>query len=395
MSLASWIGGTRAAAAREARQMLRNRQLLFFCFILPLGWVLVVWGLLGDGVMQKVPVALVDQDRSSQSREILRAIGAARAVHFIRFEEPTPALDAMKAGDVYGVLLVPAGYGRNELKGEGGTLVLWLDENRYAVAGVLNTEISGALQAEKMDAAKLEFMRLGLAPTQAARATSIVHDEFVALGNLQTSFLVFLGSTLIPGLIMIAAMFGFVTAFLREAWHHSFADWIKCSGGRIGAAVCGKLLPWFAGYAMLFLFYLALFAGYGGNAASGSLWAWIALGLACLAAFAGSAIVVAAIAPTWRMALVISAGYAGPALPFSGFSMPLDSMSLAVAAFGRCLPLTWYIQGQSQAWTLGADFGQMVTPFAGLTCLIIVTWSAGLPLMRWSANRHARKGAGA
>lgn len=60
------------------------------------------------------------------------------------------------------------------------------------------------------------------------------------------------------------------------------------------------------------------------------------------------------IAPNWRFALVVTSGYAAPALPFTGFSMPLDSMSEMARMFCKCLPLTWFIEGQTQQWTLGA-----------------------------------------
>lgn len=389
--MSHWFLAVGAVAQRELTGIAHNRQLIFFCFILPILWLLVVWGLLGDGVMQHVPVALVDQDHSPQSRAALRAIAACRAVRFVPFQEPDAALGAMRGGEVYGVLLVPAGYGHRELQGSGGTLALWLDENRYAVAGVLASEITSAVRSLTAAKTSLQVLRLGASPTEARRLLNVVHDEFYVLGNLQTSFLAFLGSTLMPGLIMIGAMFAFVTAFLREWWHNSFGQWIVAARGHTGAAICGKLLPYYLGYAFIFLFYLALFLGASGNRAAGSLLLWLALGLACLAAFAGAAIVVAAIAPTWRMALVISAGYAAPALPFSGFSMPLDSMAFAVAAFGRCLPLTWYIQGQTQAWTLGADLAAMGTAFGGLACIAIATWIAGWQLMRLSANRHARR----
>lgn len=391
MTPAGWIKAVFACADRETRQMLRNRQLIFFCFFMPLFWILVVWGLLGDGVMEHLPVALVDQDKSPQSRAVIQAISACRAVRFVPFDEPDQALNDVKKGSAYGVLLIPAGYARHELSGKGGTLTLWLDENRYAAAGVLESEITGAMQAMKTEKTRISAMRIGASPAQASRLVSIVHDELNVLGNLQTSFLAFLGSTLIPSLIMIGAMFTFVTAFLRESWHNSFRDWILASGGNCGAAILGKLLPYYAGYAFILLFYLALFTESGGNLVTGSLTAWFGLGLACLAAFAGVAIIVSAIAPTWRMALVISAGYAAPALPFTGFSMPLDSMGFAVAAFGRCLPLTWYIQGQSQAWTLGATLSDMATPFGGLACITIIAWTLGLPLMRLTANKQARQ----
>ncbi len=380
-----------AVLNRELRQMAASPQLLIFCFLVPLLWMLLIWALLGQGLIQKVPVALTDQDQSLQSREAIRALQACRAIDFINFESPAQALSSLRAGSVYAFFLIPSGYARDELGGKGGTIVAWLDENRYAVAGVLEAQASAALQALNNAALSAQIMDAGASPAQAARILNAVHADFYVLGNVETSFLAFLGSTLMPSLLMLGAMFAFVTAFLRELWHHSIQDWLLCADNRLLPALLGKLLPYYIAYALIFLFYLALFSGEGQFNAAGSLWIWYALGLACLACFAASAILVAAIAPTWRMALVLSAGYAAPALPFSGFSMPLDSMGHMVAIFGRCLPLTWYIQGQSQQWTLGANLADMGSSFGGLASIFIITISAALPLFRWSFNLRAAR----
>ena len=43
--------------------------------------------------------------------------------------------------------------------------------------------------------------------------------------------------------------------------------------------------------------------------------------------------------------------------------MPLDSMSEMARMFCKCLPLTWFIQGQTQQWTLGAKIWEMGSTF--------------------------------
>lgn len=391
MSPGKWLAAFNNVLWRELHQMAQSHQLIIFCFLVPLFWILVVWGLLGQGLVQKVPVALTDQDQSAKSREAIRALEACRAINFIYFSSPDRALSAMRSGFVYAFFLIPAGYERDKLKGQGGTVVAWLDENRYAVAGVLEAQASAAIQALNNSALDVKIMETGASPAEAERMLDLVHADFYPLGNVETSFLGFLGSTLIPSLIMIGAMFSFVTAFLRELWNKSVNSWLECADNRLIPALLGKLLPYYLAYTLIFIFYLALFIGEGQFSLTGSFWIWLALGMACLACFASSAILVAAVAPTWRMALVISAGYAAPALPFSGFSMPLDSMGHAVAIFGRFLPLTWYIQGQSQQWTLGASLADMGNAFGGLGALFILTIFVALPLFRFSFNRKARK----
>lgn len=392
MKRGSWLLAFTRVFRREINGIYNNTQLVIFCFYAPALWLLVVWALLGQGVVTHVPVAFIDNDNSPLSRETARALASCRAVKLISYMEPERALADMRAGAVYGVALIPAGYAREKMSGRGSSLVLWLDENRYAAATMLRAAINSALQSLDDENTMRLALQTGAGPADARRIIAAVHSDFYSLGNMEGSFLAFLGSTLLPGLIMIGAMLTFVTAFLRELWHSSIKEWLDAAKGRVTAAVAGKLLPYYAVYSIIFIFYIALFSGEGGFNFTGSLITWIALGMGCLADFAAMAVVVAAISPTWRMALVISAGYAAPALPFTGFSMPLDSMGAGAAMFARCLPLTWYIQGQSQEWTLGASLSSMGDTFAGMTCLFILTICVGLPLLRWKCDSHiARK----
>lgn len=378
---------------REVVGICHNTQLIIFCFIMPVFWLLVVWGLLGNGVITHAPIALVDQDNSPASRKVIAHLSACRAIKFERYLEPDSALSSMRRGDTYAVLLIPAGYARNIERGN--TMVLWLDENRYAVAGTVLSEITTALDALATAHAAKDALETGATPAEARRLVSIVHPDMDALGNEQQSFLAFLGSNLMPSLIMIGAMFSFVTAFLRELWHSSIAEWFACANWRIVPAIIGKLLPYFAIYVAIYLFYLFLFSGSGGFRITGNYWAMIALGCACLADFAAAAIVVAAVSPTWRMALVFSAGYAAPALPFTGFSMPLDSMSHAVALFGRCLPLTWYVQGQAEEWTLAAPISALHSALGGLAVIFIVLLCIGIPTLRLTWGLREKREAAA
>lgn len=387
----SWLRAFANTFQRELMGIYNNAQLVIFCFYVPVIWLLVVWALLGQGVITHAPVAFIDNDNTPMSRQVARALDACRAVRLVSYNEPAEALGAMRAGAVYGVILIPAGYARGKISVQGSSLVFWVDENRYAVATMLRAQAQAALQA--LDDAELveTAYRTGASPEQARRIVNAAHSDFYSLGNMEGSFLAFLGSTLLPSLIMLGAMFAFVTAFLRELWHSSINAWLACANNSLTAAVAGKLMPYYTVYALIFLFYMALFSGEGGFNITGSLWIWLALGLGCLADFAAVAIIVAALAPTWRMALVMSAGYAAPALPFTGFSIPLDSMGAAVAIFARCLPLTWYIQGQSQEWALGTSIYGLGNTFGGIACLFIIPLCLGLPLLGWSFRKRARK----
>ena len=103
-----------------------------------------------------------------------------------------------------------------------------------------------------------------------------------------------------------------------------------------------------------------------------------------------SGILIVGIAPNWRFALVVTSGYAAPALPFTGFSMPLDSMSEMARMFCKCLPLTWFIQGQTQQWTLGAKIWEMGSTFTAFALLALIPLVV-LPIFRWKYRKFAKQ----
>lgn len=374
---------------RECVLWAANPREVFFCDIMPIVWILIVWGLLGDGIMTKVPIGLVDEDRSSMSREVIRALDSARSLGLESYENSISALAAMRQGEIYGVVVIPFGYMRDKLSNTGSSVVLYTDENRYAVGGTFEEAVSGVMSALN-DAQMAEaLLKTGTGETGANRILNLVHTDFYRLSNMGSSFLIFLSSTLIPALISIGATFAFISAILREIWDKSVLDWKISANGSFSAGLVGKLTPHFVYYCLIFLFYIALFSGQGSFAPAGSILLWFLCGAATLGAFAAMCVLITAFSPTWRLAMVIAVGYVAPELPFSGFSIPLDSMDSGVRFFSDFLPMTWYIRGQSQVWSLGASIDQTGVTFLALALLFIVPLIIGLPFFKRKFSRIA------
>lgn len=387
-----WLDGAAQAARREVRELAGSPAEIVFCLFFPVMWLLVVWGLLGEGVMTRLPTGFVDNDNTSVSRAIGRALNASRAVALVSHTGLEPAMRAMRQGSLYGIVTIPPGYTRDMLSGRGSSVSLYLDETRFAVAATLQLEVSSVISALGQERTFNTALRTGNGVAGAKRLVNVVHSSFFAIGNQQGSFLAFLGGALMPGVVMLGAMLGFVTSLVREDWRGAHAAWLAAAGGLPSAAVAGKLAPHYCLYCLVFLFYMALFAGQGGFAPAGSLVVWFCLGAACIAVFSAMAILVCALAPNWRTALVIASGYAAPALPFTGFSIPLDSMTEYVRAFSLFLPITWLVEGQAQQWTLNAGLSGMGPTFAALGALFLAPLAPGLCLFARKLRKTAAKG---
>ena len=89
-----------------------------------------------------------------------------------------------------------------------------------------------------------------------------------------------MGSNLLPGVIMLAAILSFVTSIVRENYQFRINDWFDTAQGSVTAALFGKLLPHFFFYCLVVAAYIALFAGFWGFAPAGSLFIWFICGAA-------------------------------------------------------------------------------------------------------------------
>ncbi len=56
----AWLNAVTRTTFREIKCLVKNPGEVLVTFVFPLVWMLVVWGLLGKGVIEQVPVAMVD-----------------------------------------------------------------------------------------------------------------------------------------------------------------------------------------------------------------------------------------------------------------------------------------------------------------------------------------------
>ncbi len=91
---------------------------------------------------QKLPLLVVDQARSDLSRQLMRMIDATEGVRIAAVTDSSQlALESMKSGDSYAVLIIPSDFSRNILRSGKTILPLYCDANyllsyRLAFTGV-------------------------------------------------------------------------------------------------------------------------------------------------------------------------------------------------------------------------------------------------------------------
>ena len=97
---------------QEIKQVFRDEGVLIFCIIVPLVYPLLYSWIYNNEVVHEVPVVIVDQSHSQQSRQFIRMVDASPDVRVLSYAEDLDDAQSLVSRQVAkGVYLIPADFG--------------------------------------------------------------------------------------------------------------------------------------------------------------------------------------------------------------------------------------------------------------------------------------------
>jgi ABC-2 type transport system permease protein len=325
-------------------------------------------------IVQRVPVAVVDQDRSAMSRQLTRFAMAHPSLHVVAVTPELPvAQDLLWSNQVMGVLIIPEGLQTDVLAGRaahaqvaGNGLYLML--NKAALNGL--AEVVGTVSAG------IELKRLGAATPstiQAGQQRSPIVFEAVPLFNVTEGY----GAYVVPGvatlIVQQTLLIGMTMLFGTWYQRKSF----PLAGRRTVGGYAGMLLA-FASVALLnccyFFGFVFWFQDYprGGN--FGGLLLLLLLFSLAVAAFG---MLLGMLFRTRERGTQLMIATSMPILFLAGLTWPVSSMPIVLQWLRWLLPSTAGIQGFIALNQLGASLYEIRHEVAGLLALLIACVALG------------------
>jgi ABC-2 type transport system permease protein len=321
--------------------------------------------------LRKVPIAVVDQDRTQTSRELARLVDATPDVSVAKVLLDVPSAQReIYAREIFGILLIPQYFERELLHGRASPVALYADASYF----LMYQRMSGAVTAvSRTMGTNFEITRLiglGVDPPVAAAATDPMPFIPVPLFNpqggyatyvLPAAFVLLLQQTLLIGVGLLGTLPGAETVAPRRA-RRRFGDTLYESI----SVVAGKLLAYLTVEALIVSVYLIGLPYLYGIPRLGSVPTILAIALPFTLAVGALGLLVAA---ALRNPLAVQLVFAAIGLPFfflAGFAWPTEAMPLAVQWLAKLLPSTLAIDGLVDVAQLGASLSDVRGEFAGL-----------------------------
>jgi ABC-2 type transport system permease protein len=323
---------------KESIHIVRDRRTLALSFVLPIVMLLLL-GYAANTEVRNVSMAVVDQDRSGASRELLdafRATGYFRIDHHVASEAEIERLIA--TGEARVGLIIPPRYGQLLAAGETAQVAVVLDGSDPVVA---QTALASAVLTGQAQATEIQVERLAARGQAAAFAPPVeVRTQVWYNPDLVSAYY------MVPALIGIILLFQSIlltsTAIVRERERGTIEQLIV-TPIRSGELIVGKIAPYVAIAFFNMIEVLIVGALLFRVPITGSVPLLLALAALFLTTTLGIGLLISTVAGTQQEAMITALFYALPNIFLSGFFFPLEAMPEVLQVISHAFPLRYFL----------------------------------------------------
>ena len=377
----------RAVLSREWADLLTSPLAQAQLLWLPVAVIALLWAVFARGTATALPLAVVDLDQSSASRQLVRSLDAAPGLA-VSLRTPTlvDAQSAVRRGDVEGIVLIPADFRRQLKHGEAGEVTASFNAQFLLTGNTLSRELQTVVLTFSAQVSALSRLARGDGKAAVAINLQPISARRDSLHNPYLNYVPFLVAGLAAAVVQMFAMLGAVRVVGRELRDGTAGAWLAAGGGCIATAVTGKLVAPTVSSVLIGAAFLGGLHGWLGWPMPGS-WAVLLGALVLMVlAYEGLGLLVLGLTANYRFASSVAAFVTAPALAFAGLTFPLGNMPAAAEAWGRALPLTAFVRVQIEQAGHGGPPSESWPDLALLAGVALVSLVGALPLLRWRAR---------
>ena len=332
-------------AKRELLQLFNNKTTFVFAVVLPFVSILFFNTLLSEGVARNLPVAIIDLDHSSISRNIISQLDSSPDLEVGFFPiSQQKGEELIRLGKVYGVITIPQNFEVNLKKGKQVTIINQYNSNLLLAGGleykafrkVIGT-ISAGINIEKQ-------RKQGISTQQAIVNFQPLTTNNHVLSNPFTNYSYYLNTGFLAMFFQIFVILTTVYCFGSDLKYNKGNKLLSIANGNLASIIAGKVLPytlWFmlVGVIMLISMYVWQDFPFHGNKIA------VLVGLLLLIiANQSFALFIIAISNSFREALTIASGFSVVSLSFSGITFPIFGMPKIMQWLSQIFPFTHFFE---------------------------------------------------
>lgn len=341
--------------------------LILFCFLVPLFYPLLYTFIYTNETVREVPMAVVDECHSQESREFCRKVDATAEAEILFYTDMAQAEELMKREKVYGIMRIPASFSRNLARGEQTNVALYSDmrcmlyyKSMLVAASMVSLDMNRNIKVSR-------YLR-GSTDAQEAVLGTPVTNSYVPFYNPQSGF----ASFLIPAvLMMIIQQLLFLTIgssmgkFREEnrgcaiPAHNFRYRWPSC-------IVLGKTFFYFPAFLLIAIYMYAVITPGFSLISLGSYVTFLTFVTPYILSCIFLGITLSTFIHRAEDSMLLFVFSTLPLLFISGISWPVAALPDVWRYFSYLVPSTFGMHGYERIMSMGAHLNEVAFEFKGL-----------------------------
>lgn len=378
---------------QEFRTTFRDQGVLIFFVLVPLVYPLIYSFIYTNETIREVPTVVVDNSRSSLSREYLRKVDASPetsiVAHCADMEEAKLMLKDRKA---YGIIYIPAHFSDDIARGKQTQVSIFCDMSGllyYKALLTANTNVSLAMNTD------IKMKRAGNTTARQDEITAYpIEYEDVAIFNPTNGFAAFLIPAVLILIIQQTLLLGIGLSAGTAREQNRFKDLVPINRHYNGTLriVMGKGLSYFMVYSLVAVYILCVVPrlfSLNQIAIPGVLTLFALPYLAACIFFAMTASIAIRNRETCMLLFVFTSV---PLLFLSGISWPGAAMPEFWRYFSYIFPSTFGINGYVRINSMGATLNEVSFEYQALWIQTGIYFLTTCLVYRWQIIQSRKKG---
>lgn len=350
---------------RSLSAVVKDRNVLLLVIVAPIVYSIYYPFPYSSQVVREIPVAVVDLDRSSMSRQLVRYADASPDIKVIGVvNDPAQLRQAMSDGDIEGGMIIPREFRRNALRGETAKIIVlgngaYFMFNRGEMIG-----FSGAAQTLSKDIELKYELASSVSRAQTDERSEPVRLELRAASNPSGGYATYVVPAVAVVVMQQTLLLGI--CMLIGTWRESGAPFdMKFRRNRLALVFAAATIC-----LINTLYYIGIVYWWEDYPHLGDLRDLLpVIVVYCVTAAAWSVAIGSFI--RYRVQAVLHlVPTSMPIIFLAGFSWPLESIPAPLVALGMLIPSTAGVQAFLNVDQMGASFIQVLPQVLSLVLLL-------------------------
>ncbi len=367
-------------ARRECGLMWNDSRIRSVVFIAPFLYAAIFCLVYINHTVYDMPIAVLQQDRSEAAYKLVRMLdSSSRLVVAEQATSMEDVRDLMLSGKVDAAVVIPSDFARDLKRGHDTVVPAFVNASSMVGANIGGKAINEVVQTFSAGVEILKRMKAGERLASAKETFMPVKLDLRPMFNPSFNYSNFMVPGLLMAILQQVILLGVALSWTGEFERKTVGEVTKISISPL-TVLLGKLAPYVGLNFLVALFYLHVLFPLNDIPMEGNWFITIPFTLIFIVTITTWGMWMSALCKTRLFATQVLMFLAMPSFVLSGFTWPAKAMPIVIQWFGKCLPLTYFVNSFRNIYLAAAPFQYIAADFAmlcGFTVmnLVVAYWA--------------------